>query len=214
MAKDNPLSRLWGAWGFLSSVYTWIAGAVGVAAVTAFWANVSQGLHWALFLGSGVLFFGVLTAIFLREYIRTQNAADKLILSSVEVSQRGAAGLEAAWYRPAITFRNLAPYEIYFEVTEFECVFGTAASKMDKTERLNGILPANDSGALSFPALVARPEEVTAGRLMVTVKYGRRRDTLSEKLETTVRVSCLPTAALDFIGPLETLRNTLRLEQS
>jgi len=213
MAKQTLWGRAWGVLNALNTVYGWITGAFALALVGGYWAFLQQGLHWALFIGSGILFFGSITAVFLREYARAQDADDKLILSDVDMSQRGIATTSTAQYRPSIRLRSLASYPLYFEVKQFECSFGGASSSMDPTERLNGVLPPNDVSSLSFPTIMAPPEAMLQGRLWVVVSYGKERSKLDHVLDTTVRVSCLPVADLSYIGPVETLRNTLRIGQ-
>lgn len=210
-----PVSKALDLWGFATGIWPWFIAIFGASAVTAAIAYVQQNLAWAIFLAAGVFCFGTMGMIFFREYIRSQNAANKLIVANVELSQRGAGATEGvAWFRPSIAFRNLAAYELYFEVLEFECKFGLSSSAMDKTEPLNGVIPPNDTGSMSFPGFQCKPSDMMEGRLLIKARFGRARDRLNDTLETTLRISCFPAGSIDFVGSIETLRNTLRIEHT
>lgn len=183
-------------WGWIKRAIGWLGDYQAVAAILpggllAVIGGVSTyladlGLHWIIFLTSGIFCFVTLGYTVARESWRANRLEHKLTVSGFSLEQ---VPLEAGegLYRPSFALHNMAGFEIFYVLHRADySVTNVGSSNPDPTITINGLLAGKDTIPVTLSAVRGAPGIAPSGRLVLDIHYGRERGVLTHSFRTTL----------------------------
>jgi hypothetical protein len=205
------LRRLVGWLGDYQAITTFLPGGIlaAIGGGSSYLANL--GLHWIIFLSSGIFCFVTLALFVVRESSRANRLEHKLNITAVNVEQI-PNGPGNALYRPSFILANSAHFEIFYRLERADYSFnGLTRVAPDPTISVGGLIAPRDTGTIVLNGANG-PGIPPRGRLIVDVHYGREKDTLTHSFRTTLDISSMTVLDPSQHGAHMIMRNVDRLD--